>query len=96
MANMSRLETYLALERQMLRLDAAGDGLADAVREAMDPVWYELDAEERAFLDGRQIPIRLEELEPLHGTLVRVELRDAELPLTDRDPFEVRHWGLAA
>ena len=37
MASMSRLEAYLALEREMLRLDAAGDELAEALRDAMDP-----------------------------------------------------------
>jgi hypothetical protein len=96
MANLSRLETYLALERQMLQLDAAGDALADAVREAMDPLWYELGPEERAFLDGRTVPTRLEELEPLHGSLIRVEAPEAEVPLVDRAPFEVQGWGMAA
>jgi len=36
-ATMSRLQAYLALEREMLRLDAAGDELAEALRDAMDP-----------------------------------------------------------
>jgi hypothetical protein len=36
MASMSRLEAHLALEREMLRLDAAGDDHADALQDAMD------------------------------------------------------------
>jgi hypothetical protein len=57
MSSMSPLETYLTLERQMLQLDAAGDGQADAIREAMDPVWYERGPEDRVFLDARKIPV---------------------------------------
>jgi hypothetical protein len=64
MASMSRLEAYLALEREMLRLDAAGDDHADALRDAMDPLWYELGPEDRKFLNERVIqPVRTE-LEP--------------------------------
>jgi len=69
MAEMNRLEAYLALERAMLRLDAAGDAFADDLREAMDPLWYELTDEDREFLNRRHIPESLSELEPLHGAL---------------------------
>jgi transcriptional regulator with XRE-family HTH domain len=63
-ASMSRLKAYLALEREMLRLDAAGDDHADALRDAMDPLWYELGPEDRKFLNERVIqPVRTE-LEP--------------------------------
>ncbi|MEK7866825.1 MAG: hypothetical protein AAB434_09105 [Planctomycetota bacterium] len=62
----ARLDAYLALERVMFELDAAGDDLANAIRDAMDPVWYALTDEEHARLDARKIgevhalnPIRL-------------------------------------
>jgi hypothetical protein len=73
MALMNRLEAYLALERAMLRLDAAGDVFADVLRESMDPLWYELSTEDREFLNRRHIPEALNELEPLHGVLARME-----------------------
>jgi hypothetical protein len=53
---MDRLETYLALEREMLRLDAVGADLADTLRDAMDSIWHELGPEERKILDERTIP----------------------------------------
>ena len=88
MAEMNRIEAYLSLERAMLQLDAAGDGFSDALREAMDPLWYELGDEDREFLNRRQIPASLSELEPLHGTLTatnsprRVEKFEEHEPLT--------------
>jgi hypothetical protein len=48
-----RLRAYLALEREMRALDAIGDELAELLRDAMDSVWYELTAEQRAWLDAR-------------------------------------------
>jgi hypothetical protein len=53
-----RLQAYVRLERAMLDLDAADDPLADALRDAMDPIWYALTEEERAVLDGRDIEQR--------------------------------------
>jgi hypothetical protein len=47
------LTAYLALEREMLGLDSAGDPLADRLRDAMDPLWYALTDEEHATLDAR-------------------------------------------
>lgn len=81
MASMIRLEAYLALEREMLRLDAAGDELAEALRDAMDP---------------RTIPPQLNELEPLHGTLVRAEVRLPAAELVDAEAFHSSSWGLDA
>jgi hypothetical protein len=49
----ARLHTYQRLERVMLELDAAGDPLADHLRDLMDPLWYALSDEEHALLDGR-------------------------------------------
>ncbi len=40
MASVNRLGTYLALEREMLRLEESGSDLAEALRDAMDPIWY--------------------------------------------------------
>jgi hypothetical protein len=37
-----RLRRYLELERLMLVLDEEGDSAADALRDAMDPLWYSL------------------------------------------------------
>jgi len=50
-----RLAAYLGLEREMLALDAAGDPLADRLRDAMDPLWYGLTDEEHARLDARLV-----------------------------------------
>jgi hypothetical protein len=50
-----RLAAYLGLEREMLALDAAGDPLADQLRDAMDPLWYALTDEEHARLDARLV-----------------------------------------
>jgi hypothetical protein len=47
------LDTYLALERVMMSLDDAGDPMGDVIRDAMDPIWYGLSAEEKAFLNSR-------------------------------------------
>jgi hypothetical protein len=96
MASMSRLEAYLALEREMLRLDAAGDELAEALRDAMDPLWYRLGPDDRKFLNQRTIPPQLNELEPLHGTLVRAEVRLPAAELVDAEAFHSSSWGLAA
>ena len=50
-----RLRKYLELERLMLLLDEDGDPGADALRDAMDPIWYMLTADERRLLDERTI-----------------------------------------
>ncbi len=69
MAVSVRLDAYLALEQIMLDLDAAGEELAETIRDMMDPVWYALSDEEHAFLDGRVI-----------GGVYRLKL--ARLPFT--------------
>lgn len=50
-----RLDAYLSLEQAMRALDDADDLLADTLRDALDPIWYALSDEERAFLNGRNI-----------------------------------------
>lgn len=50
-----QLRKYLELERLMLILDEEGDRGADALRNAMDPIWYSLSDEERRILDERTI-----------------------------------------
>ena len=51
-----RLRTYVELERLMLILDEDGNPVAaDALRDAMDPLWYSLSDEERRVLDDRTI-----------------------------------------
>jgi hypothetical protein len=51
-----RLMAYLALEQAMLVLDEVDDPLAEAVRDAMDPVWASLDVLERSDLNRRSRP----------------------------------------
>jgi len=53
--NYPRLAAYLGLEREMLALDAAGDPLADQLRDAMDLLWYALTDEEHRRLDARVV-----------------------------------------
>ncbi len=50
-----RLDAYLDLERTMRALDDVNDPIADALRDALDPIWYGLTDEERAFLNRRII-----------------------------------------
>ncbi len=50
-----RLDAYLDLERTMLALDDAGDAMADVLRDALDPIWYALTDDDRAFLNRRSI-----------------------------------------
>jgi hypothetical protein len=92
MAEMNRLEAYLSLERAMLRLDAAGDGFADSLREAMDPLWYDLSDDDREFLNRRHIPESLSELEPLHGTLAITSPPYRVEAYTECEPLHVQNW----
>jgi hypothetical protein len=50
-----RLQAYLSMERVMLQLDAAGDGLAESLREAMDALWADLSDGDREFLNRRHL-----------------------------------------
>jgi hypothetical protein len=47
------LREYLDLEFMMLALDGLDEGLADQVRDAMDPLWYQLSAQDREWLNTR-------------------------------------------
>jgi hypothetical protein len=85
MAMSGRLRAYLALEREMLELDETGDSAADELRSAMDPLWYGLTDDERAWLDARVIgPSRAA---PVRGLGVVVDLPPSRL---------VRQPGIAA
>lgn len=92
MAEMNRLEAYLSLERAMLQLDAAGDRFADALRDAMDPLWYELSDEDREFLSRRQVPESISELEPLRGTLPVTSPPHRVDVFSERAPFVTTDW----
>ena len=92
MAEMNRLEAYLSIERAMLQLDAAGDPFADALRDAMDPLWYELGDEDRAFLSRRQVPESINELEPLRGALPVTSPPHRFDALRDHAPLVVTDW----
>ena len=60
-----RLAAYLSLEQAMVDLDDAGDPLAEALRDTLDPLWYALSEAEQTMLNDRTIldsslrPIRL-------------------------------------
>jgi hypothetical protein len=92
MAELIRLEAYLSLERAMLQLDAAGDLFADALRDAMDPLWYELSDEDREFLDRRQVPESISELDPLRGALPLMSPPHRVDSFSDRAPLVVTDW----
>ena len=47
------LDSYLTLEAAMIVLDDADDPAADTLRDALDPIWRKLSAEDRAFLSAR-------------------------------------------
>ena len=51
----ARLDAYLDVERTMRALDDVGDPMADSLRDALDPIWYALTDDERAFLNRRAI-----------------------------------------
>lgn len=93
---MSRLNAYLALEREMLRLDEAGASLADALRDSMDPIWHQLSQAERQFLNERTIPARLAELEPIHGALTPVAPVLPRITFIDATALHSASWRHAA
>jgi len=92
MAEMNRLEAYLSLERAMLQLDAAGDEFADALRDAMDPLWYELSDDDREFLNRRQVPASICELEPLRGALPVTSPPHRVDGFSEHAPLVVTDW----
>lgn len=47
------LGAYLHLEREMMSLDRKSDPAAERLREFMDPLWHELDDEDRDHLNSR-------------------------------------------
>ena len=53
----SQLRIYLELERLMLSLDETDAVSADAIRDAMDPIWYRLSDQERQVLDKRSVGV---------------------------------------
>ena len=53
----SRLRIYLELERLMSSLDETDVVSADAIRDAMDPIWYKLSDQERHVLDERSVGV---------------------------------------
>jgi hypothetical protein len=96
MASVNRLGTYLVLEREMLRLEESGSDLAEALRDAMDPIWYQLGPEERKFLNEREIPIQLSEMEPIRGSLDRAEPLFPRTGFVDAGVIHSASWRVAA
>jgi len=92
-----RLRKYLELERLMLILDEEGDRGADALRDAMDPIWYSLSDEERRILDERTIG-RIKSVEEIRVPAGRRVFGPAPAPAARRAiPKEaIRGWTSAA
>jgi hypothetical protein len=78
-----RLRAYLELERLMLVLDEAADPAADALRDAMDPIWYSLSDDERRILDDRTIG-RIVSLEGIRVPATGQMFGDPPAPAPDR------------
>ncbi len=97
MALSARLEAYLGIEREMRALDELGDPIADALRDALDPIWLSLSEDEIRFLDRRIIRpgmvyrIRL----PLDEALY-VALDDATAPRVAMTPVTLSDGDWAA
>ena len=95
--NNLRLAAYLGLEREMLALDAAGDPLADQLRDAMDPLWYALTDDEHARLDARLV---MDVCSPAMTVQIGEGFFAPPLqvtPLTPKSgPLYVQDWGYAA
>jgi hypothetical protein len=71
------LRRYLDLEQAMLALDAHGNPEADHVRDIMDGAWHDLTAEDRAWLNAREVPPLGNELRLAVGKALFVEPRKA-------------------
>lgn len=90
------LQAYLEFDRLMRFLDAQGTELADSIRDAMDPLWYQLTADERRWLDERSVGL-LEQFEgvrvPVGPSLFQPEITPAatEIPRTP-----IAGWKVAA
>lgn len=50
-----RLRNYLELERLMLLVEGDNEPTAEALRDAMDPIWYSMTEDERRALDDRSV-----------------------------------------
>ena len=89
-----RLRVYLELERLMLSLDETDAVSADALRDAMDPLWYGLSDQERHLLDERSLGV-ITSLEGLRVPISHQLGYDAERP-SPRTPLPqvpIRKWA---
>lgn len=78
------LSLYLELERLMLVADTFDERSADALRDAMDPIWQALSDDERNLLDQRVVHV----FRSLEG--LRVPVSDQLYHTLDSAPPEVR------
>jgi hypothetical protein len=62
----SLLSLYLELERLMLVADTVDERAADALRDAMDPIWQALSDDDRLLLDQRVVNV-IRDLEGLRA-----------------------------
>ena len=92
-----RLRAYLELEQLMLVLDEAGDTASEALRDAMDPIWYALTDEERRLLDDRKVG-RIKSLEEIRVPAGSEVFGEAPAPTEHRSfpQGPIRGWKSAA
>jgi hypothetical protein len=93
-----RLDAYLDIERTMMALDDAGDPMADALRDALDPLWYALTDEDRAFLNRRTIaagPVYCMRF-AVDAEFFMAVVEPPSRPVTPVAPVLIDHWTCAA
>jgi hypothetical protein len=91
----ARLSAYLALERQMLALDALGDPIAEMLRDAMDSLWYELSEEEHQVLDNRTVQFPGESFLTFGKDLFEDVVEQPVIKIR-QGPISVTDWECAA
>jgi hypothetical protein len=83
---------YLSLEDAMLAAEAIDERLADRIRDAMDPIWYALSADERKILN--ELPVNF--IQGLRAP-VTDDLFHIPVPENRRIPQEpIEDWRSAA
>jgi hypothetical protein len=93
-----RLDAYLDLERTMRALDDVGDPIADTLRDALDPIWYALADDERAFLNRRVVvsgPVYAVRLAPDANLFVAVPAPSLSTTVPT-PPIPIVDWKYAA
>ena len=87
------LRLYVILEDAMLAAEAIDERLADGIRDAMDPIWYALSADERRILDERPVAFIQGLHLPLSDDLFNIAGPPERRPIPE-EPIE--GWRIAA